>query len=141
MKILVAYDESPGAEEALRTAQRAATPSGALVLLHLINPYIDAADIDAPTRTEAVASLHARLDARLSERATSIEGPSVEAIVVEANRGEDLAACIDRLATAHEVDAIAIASRRAVGLRGLALGSVTQELLRIAAHPVLVVRA
>ena len=141
MNVLVAYDGSDGAEEALRFARRVSGDAGDLIALHVINPFIDAADIVAPTRIEAVAMLHGRFETALHERLASMGAPAPEGIVNELDRGEDLAACIDRIASERNVDLIAIASRRAAGLRGLALGSITQEVLRIAARPVVVVRA
>jgi len=141
LNVLVAYDASEGAEEALRFAARLTTPEGALIVLHVINPTTDAGDIEAPTRTEAVAILRARLEAAMEERLAPMVEPKPEGIVAEVDRGEDVAECIDRIATERGVDAVAIASRRAAGLRGLALGSITQELLRISARPVVVVRA
>jgi nucleotide-binding universal stress UspA family protein len=141
LNVLVAYDASEGAEEALRFAARLTTPEGALTVLQVIDPRTDAGDIHAPTRTEAVAILRARLEAALQARLASMGEPKPEGIVVEVERGEDVAECIDRIAAERGVDAVAIASRQAAGLRGLALGSITQELLRISARPVVVVRA
>jgi nucleotide-binding universal stress UspA family protein len=141
VNVLVAYDASDGAEEALRFAARLTTPDGALVVLRVINPGTDAGDIQAATRTEAVAVLRARLEASIGERVGQLTGSAAEGLVVEVQRGEDVAECIDRIAAERSVDAVAIASRRATGLRGLALGSVTQEVLRISPRPVVVVRA
>ena len=138
--MLVACDGSDGAEEALRFAVRLSEHGGALAALFAINPLVDAVDIVAPSRDSAVAILRERLDGALRARLAAIS-PTPEGIVLEVERGEDIAECIDRIATARGVDVVVIASRRAAGLHGLALGSVTQELLRISRHPVVVVRA
>lgn len=139
MDVLVAYDGSDGAEEALRFATRV-THGGSLVVLRVINPLVDAVDIVAPSRDTAVAILRERLEGALRARLAGIDPPT-EGIVLEVERGEDVAECIDRVATERGVEAVVISSRRATGLRGLALGSITQDVLRISHRPVVVVRA
>lgn len=141
MNILVAFDGSDGAEAALRVAATLARAAHArLLLLHALNPLTDAAGIVAETTAEAMRVLTARERAALGARTAAVEGVTAEPLVEQLQHGEDVVGCIDRIAAAQQVDLIAIGSRRASGLRGLALGSITQHLLRKSERPVLVVR-
>lgn len=52
MRILVAWDGSDGAQAALRQAQVLAGAGGQVDLVQVLNPLIDAADIQAPRRVK-----------------------------------------------------------------------------------------
>ncbi len=140
MKILVAYDGSEGAQRAARAAADVARPAGAsLMLLHVLDPRFDATEVQAPSRSEAMAQVSQRREAEARDFATGLlDGVRVRVESVE--RGEDIAEAILRVADEEGSDLIAIATKRAGGVAGLVLGSVMQQVLRDADCPVLVVR-
>jgi nucleotide-binding universal stress UspA family protein len=140
VRILVAFDGTEGARDALRTAQHIAEPSrGALVVCWVLNPLIDAADVVAPTTEEAMHQVEARVSDQID---AALEGIAADATVrIETvARGEDVAEHLARVAAEEGATLLAIASRRAVGLRGNLMGSVAQEVLRLSPCPVVVVR-
>lgn len=136
MRFLVAWDGSDGAQAALKQAQALAGASGRIDLVHVLNPLLDAADVQAPTTREAMAIVSERASAEMASFAPSGAGQAV--VVLE--HGEDIPDRLLREASRAGADVIVIASRRAAGLRGV-LGSVTQQLLHDSTLPVLVVRA
>jgi nucleotide-binding universal stress UspA family protein len=116
---------------------------GELIVLHAINPLTDAAHVLAETGGEAIARVAAdeqrRLEAELAVL-TELSGIRVRPTVETLARGEDVPDHLVRAAEAYSADIIAIGSTRAAGVKGLLLGSVTQQVLRASARPVLVVR-
>ncbi len=144
MKILVAYDSTDGAERALDTATKIiGSNAGAVLLLRVLNPHADAADIVAPTAAEAMQILvqreQAAMDARLA-RLAPIEGVTATARIEVLERQEDSGAGIARIAEEWGADLIAIGSRRVAGLSGLLLGSVASRVLHLTATPVVLVK-
>ena len=135
MRFLVAWDGSDGAQAALRQAQALAGAGGQLDLVQILNPLMDAADVEAPSRHEAMAIVSERARAAM---ATYAAGAGQHVIVLE--HGEEVPDRLLQEAARLGVDVIVIASRRAAGLRGV-LGSVTQQVLHDSRIPVLVVRA
>ncbi len=135
MRFLVAWDGSDGAQAALRQAQALAGAGGQLDLVQILNPLIDAADVEAPSRHEAMAIVSERARAAMAAHAA---GAGQHVIVLE--HGEEVPDRLLQEAARLGVDVIVIASRRAAGLRGV-LGSVTQQVLHDSRIPVLVVRA
>jgi len=146
VRILVAFDGSAGAVAALEVAARLTrshADGGQVVAMSVLNPLVDATDIVAPTAAEAVTEAERREWERLAgviESTAGLDGVKVELVVEELTRGEDVPTHLVRAAREREVDLIAIASRRASGVKGLVLGSVTQHTLRLSDVPVLVVR-
>lgn len=138
MRILVAYDGSAGAEDALRVAGRVAGADGALVVCWVLDPRVDAADVIAASTDEAMVEVEQRARSKLAERLTDVDVPS-EVRVERLGRGEDVCERLAAVTSDTGSELVVIASRRASGLRGL-LGSVAQELLRISPVPVVVVR-
>lgn len=140
MRLLVAFDGSEGARAALREASALARETGAqVVLLHVLNPLLDAADVVAPTTSAAMLVVSARARAAL-EAAVADSGLDAHAAtceVEELRHGEDDAEAIERVAAEQEATMIVISSRRVASMM---LGSVTQHVLRHAPCPVLVVR-
>lgn len=136
MRFLVAWDGSDGAQAALRQAQALAGTDGQIDVVRILDPLIDAADVQAPSRREAMAIVSERARAEMARHAAPGAGQSV--IILE--HGEDIPGRLLREAGHLGADVIVIASRRAAGLRG-ALGSVTQQVLHDSKLPVLVVRA
>ena len=139
MRILVAFDGTDGAREALAVADEIAAPSeGELVVCWVLNPRVDAADVVAATTAEAMVQVVAEAQSSIEDALTDLEAGAV--IRVESvERGEDVAEHLARVAADEEATLLAIASRRASGLRGL-MGSVAQEVLRLSPCPVVVVR-
>jgi len=140
VRILVAYDGTDGAREALRVAHGIAQPSrGELVVCWVMNPRIDAADIVAATTDEAMKQVEADASAAIDEALAGLETSATVRIETVA-RGEDVAEHLARVTAEEQATLVAIASRRAVGLRGALMGSVAQEVLRLSPCPVVIVR-
>ena len=137
MRFLVAWDGSDGAQAALREARALAGAGGQIDLVQILNPLMDAADVEAPSRHEAMAIVSERARAAM---ATAGAGAGAGQHVIVMEHGEEVPDRLLREAARLGVDLIVIASRRAAGLRGV-LGSVTQQVLHDSRIPVLVVRA
>ncbi|TAK74256.1 MAG: universal stress protein [Dehalococcoidia bacterium] len=135
MRFLVAWDGSDGARAALRQARALAGAGGQIDLVHVLNPLLDAADVEAPSRHEAMAIVSERARTEMTAHA---DGAGQHIIVLE--HGEEVPDRLLQEAARLHADIIVIASRRAAGLRGV-LGSVTQQVLHDTTLPVLVVRA
>jgi nucleotide-binding universal stress UspA family protein len=140
VRILVAFDGTEGAREALRVASGIAAPhSGALVVCWVLNPLLDAADVVAASTAEAMAQVEERASDAIDD---ALEGLDATATVrIETvSRGEDVAERLARIAAEEGATLLAIASRRAVGWRGNLMGSIAQEVLRLSPCPVVIVR-
>jgi nucleotide-binding universal stress UspA family protein len=142
LKIVIALDRTEKDDPLIQHVSAIAKDARAeVVLLHVINPFVDASDIEAATRTEAVAQLVARTKSYLEDRSTAFDGLKVEILVTEVQRGgDDVETCIARTAKEVGGDIVAVASKRVGGLTGALLGSVTQSLLGNSPCPVLIVR-
>jgi nucleotide-binding universal stress UspA family protein len=110
-----------------------------VVLLHLVNPLTDAAGVLAERRDTAVAQVVGERERYLASRASEVGGATTTSVEL-LRHGEDRPGALARLCTERGVDAVMVATNRASGVRGLILGSVTQQLLRVSPCPVLVVR-
>ena len=139
MRILVAYDGTEGAGDALRVANRiAGAARGELVICWVLDPRVDASDVVAASTDEAMLEVERRSRAELAERLTELD-VAADVRVERLDRGEDVAEHLGKVASETGCELAVIASRRASGLRGL-LGSVAQELVRLSPVPVVVVR-
>jgi nucleotide-binding universal stress UspA family protein len=140
MRVLVAFDGTPGARAALAAgAKLAAESHGQLLALHVLNPFTDAADVIAPSTRAAMKQVVVR-ERRGCQRALANLGcEDAEVLVQPLARGEDVPGHILRVARERAADVVVVASRRVAGLRGL-LGSVSAEVVRQSRVPVLVVR-
>ncbi len=140
MRFLVAYDGTDGARAALTAAARFAVAASAdVTVLHVLNPLLDAADVPAPTTREAMAQVSARARTEIESVASSLALP-VDIRVEPLTRGEDDWEHIVHSAQDIGADLIAIGSRRAGGLAGGILGSVSRSVVQHSHCPVLVVR-
>jgi nucleotide-binding universal stress UspA family protein len=140
MRFLVAYDDTDGARAALAAAAPLAKAAGAdVVVLHVLNPLIDAANVVAPTTREAVARLTDESRANIEARARVLDLP-VEIRVEPLSHGEDEWEHIVHIAQDIRADVIVMGSRRAGGLAGALLGSVVRAVVQHSHCPVLVVR-
>lgn len=135
MRFLVAWDGSDGAQAALRQARALAGSDGQIDLVQVLNPLIDAAEIEAPSRREAMAIVSERARTGMAAHAA---GAGQHVIVLE--HGEEVTDRFLQEAARLNAEIVVIASRRAAGLRGV-LGSITQQVLHDAKLPVLVVPA
>ncbi|MGE3962048.1 MAG: universal stress protein [Dehalococcoidia bacterium] len=139
MKIVVAYDGTDGAKQAAQASIPVARASSAtLVLLHVLNPRADLADIHG-SHQEALREAIRRAEEAAREFIAG-QYDQVEVRVETVQRNEDIAETIGRFATAEGADLVVTATRRAGGLSGFFLGSVTQQLIRQSPCPVMVVR-
>lgn len=140
MRFLVAFDNTDGARAALAAVAPLAKAANAdVTALHVVNPRVDAADVSAPTTREAVAEVMARSRESLEAAAAAL-GLTVDIRIEPLTRGEDDWEHIVHSAEDVGADIIAIGSRRAGGLAGGLLGSVTRAVVQHARCPVLVVR-
>jgi nucleotide-binding universal stress UspA family protein len=132
--VVVGYDGSDEARAAFAVAIDRAHPSDRIVLVHATAPASNW--LGTPYYDRAVAQSHEAAQRVLDEMrpiAEQVETP-IEFSVLEGPPAEVLI----RAAAAREADEIVVGSRGLGRIRG-ALGSVSQELLREAARPVLVV--
>jgi nucleotide-binding universal stress UspA family protein len=132
--VVVGYDGSEEARAAFAVAIDGAHPSDRIVLVHAIAPASNW--LGTPYHDRAVAQSHDAAQRVLDEMrpiAEQVETP-IEFSVLEGPPAEVLI----RAAAVREADEIVVGSRGLGRIRG-ALGSVSQELLREAARPILVV--
>jgi len=141
MHILVAFDGSEGARAALREAvQLARATNGDLIVLDVVQPRADAANVVATSMAEAVQQVVAERRAAAAGAVRELHAERAAIRVDELPRDRDVPEHIVAVAAESGADLIAISSQRAAGVRGLVLGSVTQHVLRLAEMPVMVVR-
>ena len=132
--VVVGYDGSDEARVAFAVAIDRSQPSDRIVVVHATAPASHW--LAPPSYERAVEQIHQAAERVLDELrpiAEQVE-TSIEFEVLEGSPAEVLI----RVATVREADEIVVGSRGRGRLRG-ALGSVSQELLREAAHPVLVI--
>ena len=135
MRFIVAWEGSDGAQAALRQAQALAGTEGQVDLVQVLNPLIDASDVQAPSTREAMVIVTQRAEAAMA----ALAGGAGQHVVSLAH-GEDVPERLLGEATRLKADVVVIASRRATGILG-SLGSIAQEVLQDSILPVLVVRA
>ncbi len=140
LRAAVALDTSEHDAVLMQAAARFAREGAfELVLVHVVNPLTDAAGVLAERRDAAVAQVMAERQRYLEARAA--EGGGAADIALELlRRGEDRPGAIARVCAERGADVLVVGTNRASGVRGLILGSVTQQLLRVSPCPVLVVR-
>lgn len=142
MKIVVAYDGTDGAKRAAHAGVPIARASNAaLLLVHVLDPRADLAEFQG-SHEEALAEATRQAEeaARAFAGELGTDGGAVEVRVGTTQRGEDTGEALARIAKEEGAELIAIATRRAGGLSGFFLGSVTQQLIHAAECPVMVVR-
>ena len=140
MKLLIAIQASEDERVVVEPASQLAEAADAeVILLNVVNPFTDAADVIADTRREALRIVVGRRQAYLEEFVGRFKLPA-RIRVEELRHGEDVPECIARVTREEQADILVIATNRASGVRGLLLGSVAQALMRLSPCPVLVVR-
>jgi len=137
--IVVAFDGTEGAEKAARSAVQVARASRAnFTLLHVIAPRNDLGLAGAADRMTVERAIdRATIEAK-DFAIGLIDGARVR--VELAHQGEQAGEALARIARSLGADLIYSANRRAGGLSGFFLGSVTQRLILDASCPVAVVR-
>lgn len=142
-KVLFATDFSERSEAALPHALWYAREFGAelhmlhAVVLHAADPANP--DVDFPDLETAYAELRRWASDRLEEAAGRVGEAGVEVKRVE-KRGIAAAPAILDYAREEEVDLIVLATHGRRGVGRMLLGSVAEEVVRLAARPVLTVR-
>jgi nucleotide-binding universal stress UspA family protein len=132
--IVVGYDASDEAREALAVASQRAGRHGTALAVHAVRPASD--HLGAPYFQRAVDAAHLKGRARLASIPVSNDpdGPIVETDMLEGKP----ARVLTHVARVHGAREIVVGSRRLGRLRAL-LGSVSRRVLAMADRPVVVV--
>jgi len=137
-RLVVGYDGSPAAREAVSVAARRAGPHGIVWVVHALHPPPDRYEPADKARwyDEHRDRAWAVLDGLLLDTSAEPMEPTYETELVEGS----VAAAILAVAREHDADEIVVGSRGLGSVRAL-LGSVSHELLASADRPVLVIPA
>jgi nucleotide-binding universal stress UspA family protein len=138
-KILVPTDFSPHADEAFRVAHDLALVLGAeVIVFHVAHPPAVVTEggrmLAAPDRTEAVDLWERFHSIRLADPKVRVEH---QVIVADSRKASHILAILDRLGC----DLIVMGTHGRSWTRHLLLGSITEEVVRRARCPVMVVKA
>ena len=109
------------------------------MLLNVFSPFVEMGHASG-SHEERLAQVTAERRSYLEKLAGTAPGIAAQALVAARRKTEDPDECIARVAGEQRVDMLVVASKRASGVGGLALGSTAQGLLRMSPCPVLVVR-
>lgn len=140
LRLLVAYDGGAGGRAAVGEAGRLAREAGAEVtVLRIVDPLVDAASVRAETREAALTVVIQEMQEDLAGALADAGLPAGSGTVERLPHGEDIPGMLARVAAERAADMLVVGSKRASGIRGLVLGSVTQHVLRLGPCPVLVV--
>jgi nucleotide-binding universal stress UspA family protein len=146
-KVLVAVDGSAITPTVLQEAAKLAGDGSQLLVLSVVDnpltnfatPYGINYDLDALHHSLEQQATQVVTDARATLLAQGISA-TVEVETVGGKHGIDVPAAIEARAEAWGADLIVIGTHGRRGLRRLLLGSVAEELVRLARLPVLLVR-
>jgi nucleotide-binding universal stress UspA family protein len=140
--IMSPIDFSDPSGEALKTAAELASCFRADVLLVHVVPAIPKLDSVSEFfhEREYEEKLHMGAEKRLAEKVEELAKQGVKASVA-LGTGNDVSGELLRIAVHNDVDLIVISTHGMTGWRKLAFGSVTEKVVRLAACPVLVLRA
>ena len=142
-KIVYATDFSPCSESAFPIAVRLASRFGAelhmlhAVVLHASDPHDPAHHFPEPE--ELYERLRSTAEERMASRTSGEAMPDVPVVQAQV-RGMSPAPVILEYAEEQDADLIVLGTHGRRGLRHLLLGSVAEEVVRLAARPVLAVR-
>lgn len=138
MKIMVGIDGSQRALIALEQGALFARAADAqLVLLRVLNPVADCADMPGLTLSEATEQLKARWMSELAELARGSRVPSVVVEVLVKIRSESTAEAIVRAADRREVQLVVLGTRGTGIARRALIGSVATQVLQRSHQPVM----
>lgn len=139
MRVLIATDFSPHAEDAVKIVKRLALPSGSTVrLLHAIEPFADVATLNPAAITAVTDAAVAQIERELDRAAVTLRAPGrdVETVTVLGR----VADAIVEEAESSKADLIVVGSRGRHALKSALLGSVSAEVVDRAPCPVIIAR-
>jgi nucleotide-binding universal stress UspA family protein len=140
MRILVGTDGSERARMALaQGAALARAVDAELVLLRVLDPVADCADMTDLTLSEATEQLQARWTSELRDLAYSLEARAADAQVVVKRPTESTAETIVRVASELDAQLVAIGTRGTGVARRALIGSVATQVLQSSRWPVMLV--
>ncbi len=134
-RILVGFDGSEGAENALNKAMMLIDPDGEIIILAIVPKPSDRNLVD--TKTYEVLRLRAHTIINLAVKDLGSHEFTISGMVKE---GEDIAAVIIDIANELRCDLIVLGSKGSSTLGKYPLGSVANKVVQYAAKPVMVVR-
>ncbi|MBN1861534.1 MAG: universal stress protein [Candidatus Thermoplasmatota archaeon] len=134
-RILVGFDGSEGAENALNKAMMIIDDDGELILLAIIPLPSDRNLLDQKTYELIKRRAHSMINDVICDIGS--HGFSINGMVKE---GEDIAAVIIDVANELRCDLIVLGSRGSSSLGKYPIGSVANKVVQYAAKPVMVVR-
>lgn len=134
-RVLVGFDGSEGAENALNKAMMIIDDDGELILLAIIPLPSDRNLLDHKTYELIKVRAHSMINNVI--RDIGSHGFSINGMVKEA---EDIAAVIIDVANELHCDLIVLGSRGSSSLGKYPIGSVANKVVQYAAKPVMVVR-
>jgi nucleotide-binding universal stress UspA family protein len=134
-RILVGFDGSEGAENALNKAMMIIDDDGELILLAIIPLPSDRNLLDQKTYELIKRRAHSMINDVI--RDIGSHGFSITGMVKE---GEDIAAVLIDVANELRCDLIVLGSRGSSSLGKYLIGSVANKVVQYAAKPVMVVR-
>ena len=140
--ILAPIDFSDFSNNALDVAADLASRLGSeLILVNIVQAIPDLpAGVSIFKEGEYDQSLHDAAKKRLSDLAAGLSAKNIK-VRTEIGTANDVGMEIVRIADSEPADMIVIATHGMTGWRQLAFGSVTDKVVRLAACPVLVLRA
>ncbi len=134
-RVLVGFDGSEGAENALNKAMMILDDDGELILLAIIPLPSDRNLVDQKTYEVIKLQAHSMINNVI--RDIGVHGFTINGMVKEA---EDIAAVIIDVANELRCDLIVLGSRGSSVLGKYPIGSVANKVVQYAAKPVMVVR-
>lgn len=134
-RVLVGFDGSEGAENALNKAMMIIDDDGELILLAIIPLPSDRNLVDQKTYEIIKLQAHSMINNVIHD--IGAHGFTINGMVKEA---EDIAAVIIDVANELRCDLIVLGSRGASTLGKYPIGSVANKVVQYAAKPVMVVR-
>ena len=134
-RVLVGFDGSEGAEDALNKAMMIIDDDGELVLIAIITLPSDRNLLDQ--KTYEIIKLRAHILINNVIRDLGSHSYTIKGMVKE---GEDIAALIIDVANELNCDLIVLGSRGSSSLGKYPIGSVANKVVQYAAKPVMVVR-
>jgi nucleotide-binding universal stress UspA family protein len=134
-RVLVGFDGSEGAENALNKAMMIIDDEGELIMLAIVPLPSDRNLLDQKTYELIKTRAHTMISNVI--RDIGVHGFSINGMVKE---GEDIAAVLIDVANELRVDLIVLGSRGSSTLGKYPIGSVANKVVQYAAKPVMVVR-
>jgi nucleotide-binding universal stress UspA family protein len=134
-RVLVGFDGSEGAEDALNKAMMIIDDDGELILIAIITLPSDRNLLDQKTYEIIKLRAHALINNVIRDLGS--HSYTIKGMVKE---GEDIAALIIDVANELNCDLIVLGSRGSSSLGKYPIGSVANKVVQYAAKPVMVVR-